>query len=41
MACGLAQFVTFLGASKLNVTAIRELLRHRAYTSKEANSSGV
>src|SRR6266545_977402 len=40
LACGLARFVTFLGASKLDATAIREpLLRQRAYASKEANSS--
>lgn len=42
LACGLARFVTFLGASKLEATAIREpLLRQRANASKEANSSGV
>jgi hypothetical protein len=42
LACGLARFVTFLGASKLDAKAIREpLLRQRANASKEANSSGV
>jgi uncharacterized protein len=42
LACGFARFVTFLGASKLDATAISEpLLRQRANTSKEANSSGV
>jgi uncharacterized protein len=42
LACGFARFVTFLGASKLDATAIREpLLRQRANASKEANSSGV
>jgi uncharacterized protein YcaQ len=40
LACGFARFVTFLGASKLDATAIREsLLRQRACASKEANSS--
>jgi hypothetical protein len=40
LACGLARFVRFLGASKLDATAIREpLLRRRACSSKEANSS--
>ena len=35
---GLARFVTFLGASKLDAKAIREpLLRRRASSSKEAN----
>jgi uncharacterized protein YcaQ len=39
LAGGLARFVMFLGASKLDVTAIREpLLRQRANASKEANS---
>ena len=38
LARGLARFVTFLGASKLDAKAIREpLLRRRAYSSKEAN----
>ncbi len=38
LACGLARFVTFLGASKLNAKAIREpLLRRRACSSKQAN----
>src|SRR6266511_3893586 len=42
LACGFARFVTFLGASKLDATAIREpLLRQRANASKEANSSWV
>ncbi len=37
-ACGLARFVTFLGASKLDATAIREpLLRQRACHSKKAS----
>jgi hypothetical protein len=36
LACGFARFVTFLGASKLDATAIREpLLRQRANASKE------
>jgi uncharacterized protein YcaQ len=40
LACGLARFVTFLGASKLDAKALREpLLRRRACSSKEANSS--
>jgi len=35
LACGFARFVTFLGASKLDATAIREpLLRQRACSSK-------
>jgi uncharacterized protein len=38
LACGFARFVTFLGASKLDATAIREpLLRQRAGASTEAN----
>jgi uncharacterized protein YcaQ len=38
LAGGLARFVTFLGASKLEAKAIREpLLRRRACSSKEAN----
>jgi uncharacterized protein YcaQ len=38
LACGFARFVTFLGASRLDATAIREpLLRQRAYASTEAN----
>ncbi len=38
LACGLARFVTFLGASKLDAKAIREpLLRRRAGASKAAN----
>jgi uncharacterized protein len=42
LAGGLARFVTFLGAGKLEATAIREpLLRQRANASMEANSSGV
>ncbi|MCI0395927.1 MAG: winged helix DNA-binding domain-containing protein [Chloroflexi bacterium] len=42
LACGFARFVTFLGASKLDAKAIREpLLRRRACSSKEANSSWV
>ena len=42
LACGFARFVTFLGASKLDATAIREpLLRRRACSSKEAISSRV
>ena len=42
LACGFARFVRFLGASKLDATAIREpLLRRRACSSKEANSSQV
>jgi len=42
LACGFARFVTFLGASKLDAKAIREpLLRRRARSSKEANSSWV
>ena len=37
-ACGLARFVAFLGASKLDATAIREpLLRQRACHSKKAS----
>ena len=40
LARGFARFVTFLGASKLDATAIREpLLRQRANASKEAHSS--
>jgi uncharacterized protein YcaQ len=40
LACGFARFVTFLGASTLDATAIREpLLRGRVYASKEAHSS--
>jgi uncharacterized protein YcaQ len=42
LARGFARFVTFLGASTLDATAIREpLLRQRANASTEANSSGV
>jgi uncharacterized protein YcaQ len=42
LACGFARLVRFLGASKLDATAIGEpLLRQRANASKEANSSGV
>src|SRR6266511_2550253 len=42
LARGFARFVRFLGASKLDATAIREpLLRQRANASKEANSSWV
>ena len=42
LAGGLARFVRFLGASKLDATAIREpLLRRRASSSKEANASEV
>jgi uncharacterized protein YcaQ len=42
LAGGLARFVTFLGASKLEAKAIREpLLRQRACSAKEANSSWV
>jgi hypothetical protein len=42
LAGGLARFVTFLGASKLDATAIREpLLRRCANASQEADSSGV
>ena len=42
LACGFARFVTFLGASTLDATAIREpLLRQRANASTEAHSSGV
>jgi len=38
LACGLARFVTFLGASKLDATAIGEpLLRQRACSSKKAS----
>ena len=38
LACGLARFVTFLGASKLDATAISEpLLRNHACSSKKAN----
>jgi uncharacterized protein YcaQ len=40
LARGFARFVRFLGASKLEATAIREpLLRQRAFASFEANSS--
>ena len=40
LACGFARFVRFLGASKLDATAIGEpLLRQRACSSTEANSS--
>jgi uncharacterized protein YcaQ len=40
LACGFARFVTFLGASKLEATAIREpLLRQRACASTEASTS--
>ncbi len=40
LACGLARFVTFLGASKLDATAIREpLLRQRACESEPSPSS--
>jgi hypothetical protein len=39
LARGLARFVTFLCASNLDATAIREpLLRRRAYSSNEMNS---
>jgi len=42
LACGFARFVTFLGASKLDATAIGQpLLRQRAHASKAAHSSGV
>ncbi len=42
LACGFARFVKFLGASKLDATAIREpLLRRRACSSKEVNASEV
>jgi uncharacterized protein YcaQ len=42
LAGGFARFVAFLGASKLDATAIGEpLLRRRAYASQETNSSGV
>ena len=42
LARGFARFVTFLGASKLDATAIREpLLRQRANASMGADSSGV
>ena len=42
LAVGFARFVTFLSASKLEATAIREpLLRQRLSASKEVNSSGV
>ena len=42
LARGLARFVRFLGASKLDATAIREpLLRRRAGSSQEANASEV
>jgi hypothetical protein len=42
LAWGFARFVTFLGANKLEATAIREpLLRQRISASKEVNSSGV
>ncbi len=41
LALGFARFVTFLGASKLDATAIREpLLRQRANEAMEAHSSG-
>jgi len=41
LARGFARFVTFLGASKLDATAIQEsLLRQHVYASTEANSSG-
>jgi uncharacterized protein YcaQ len=41
LARGFARFVTFLGASKLDATAIREpLLRGRVNASTEANASG-
>jgi uncharacterized protein YcaQ len=40
LAGGLARFVTFLGASKLEATAIREpLLRQRASSAREADST--
>lgn len=40
LACGFARFVRFLGASKLDATAIREpLLRRRVCLSQEANAS--
>lgn len=40
LACGFARFVTFLGASKLDATAIREpLLRQRACESEPSPSS--
>ena len=40
LACGFARFARFLGASKLDATAIREpLLRRRACASQEAHSS--
>jgi uncharacterized protein len=39
LACGFARFIAFLGASKLDATAIREpLLRQRAHASGEARS---
>jgi uncharacterized protein YcaQ len=42
LARGLARFVTFLGASQFDATAIREpLLRRRAYASCEAHASEV
>jgi uncharacterized protein YcaQ len=42
LARGFRRFVTFLGASKLNATAIREpLLRQRVIALMEANSGGV
>jgi len=42
LAGGLARFVRFLGAGKLDATAIREpLLRRRACSSQEANASEV
>jgi uncharacterized protein YcaQ len=42
LACGLARFVKFLGASKLDATAIREpLLRRRACSAQEADASEV
>ena len=40
LACGFARFVKFLGASKLDATAIREpLLRQRACKSEHSQSS--
>ena len=40
LACGFARFVRFLGASKLDATAIREpLLRQRACESEHSQSS--
>ncbi len=38
LACGFARFVRFLGANKLDATAIRELLRQRVCSSLEANA---